>query len=234
MKPGTINPESLNIVRDKIHNSCKKVGRSVHEIQIVAVTKTFGVKAIHSALDLGILCIGENKVQEIEQKIPIIQKTYNPEIHFIGHLQSNKVRKVLQLVDVVETVDTIKLAKRINNISEELNKITEVYLQINTASDSAKFGFQKSEIIEAASQISQFNNLIISGIMTIPFQSNDINLLKSTFNATREIRDEINSSINSNCKNLSMGMSSDFEMAIECGATHIRLGTILFGKRGYN
>ena len=234
MKPGTINPESLNIVRDKISNSCKKVGRSVDEIQIVAVTKTFGVEAIHSALDLEILCIGENKVQEIEQKIPIIQKTYNSEIHFIGHLQSNKVRKVLQLVDVVETVDSIKLAKRINNISEELNKVTEVYLQINTANDPAKFGFQKSEIFEAASQISQFNNLIISGIMTIPFQSNDINLLKSTFNATREIRDEINSSINNNCKNLSMGMSGDFETAIECGATHIRLGTILFGKRDYN
>ena len=234
MKPGTINPESLKIVRDKIHNACENVGRNVDEVQIVAVTKTFGIEAINSALDFGISFIGENKVQEVEQKIPMIQNLSNIEIHFIGHLQSNKVRKVLQLVNVIETIDSIKLAKRVNNISEELNKMTEIFLQINAANDPAKIGFQKSEILEVASQISQFKNIKISGIMTVPPQSKDMNLLKTTFNATRKFRDKIQSTINGNCKSLSMGMSGDFETAIECGATHIRLGTILFGKRVYN
>ena len=104
IQPGKINPENLRSIKNQINKALKKSGRTKNDVQIVAVTKTFGVEAIHYALDLEILCIGENKVQEIEQKIPRIQNTFNSEIHFIGHLQSNKVRKALQFVDVVETI----------------------------------------------------------------------------------------------------------------------------------
>ena len=233
-KAGKINPDSFKIINERILNACKNSGREEDDVQIIAITKTFGIDAITSALDLGIACIGENKVQEVEFKIPQITDRPNKEIHFIGHLQSNKVRKILNLVDVIETVDSLKLANRINNISKELNQKTTIYLQVNTGNDPAKFGFQSDEIISVAKEVSEMENLNLSGIMTIPPILNDKKKLKSIFNIARDIRDKIQNHINSNCKNLSMGMSGDFETAIECGATHIRLGTILFGKRDYS
>ena len=233
-KAGKINPDSFKIINERILNACKNSGREEDDVQIIAITKTFGIDATTSALDLGIACIGENKVQEVEFKIPQITDRPNKEIHFIGHLQSNKVRKILNLVDVIETVDSLKLANRINNISKELNQKTTIYLQVNTGNDPAKFGFQSDEIISVAKEVSEMENLNLSGIMTIPPILNDKKKLKSIFNIARDIRDKIQNHINSNCKNLSMGMSGDFETAIECGATHIRLGTILFGKRDYS
>lgn len=233
-KAGKINPDSFKIINERILSACKNSGRKVDDVQIVAVTKTFGIDAINSALDLGMTCIGENKVQEVEFKIPQITDRPNKEIHFIGHLQSNKVRKILNLVDVIETVDSLKLAYRINNISKELNQKTTIYLQVNTGNDPAKFGFHLDEIISVAKEVSEMENLNLSGIMTIPPILNDKKELKSIFNKTRDFRDEIQNHISSNCKSLSMGMSGDFETAIECGATHVRLGTILFGKRDYN
>lgn len=231
---GKINPDSLKIVREKIHQACKKSNRKEDEVQIIAVTKTFGVEAIESALDLGIICIGENKVQEVEKKIPSLIQNSNYKIHFIGHLQTNKIRKILKLVNVIETIDSTKLANRVDKISQEMNIISNIYLQVNTGNDPTKFGFNLDEIMTSAEQISKLKNLNLSGIMTIPPNSKDTNFLKIIFNKTREIRDQIQKEIDSKCINLSMGMSNDFETAIECGATHIRLGTILFGKRKVN
>ena len=127
-KTGKINPDSFKIINERILSACENSGRKVDDVQIVAVTKTFGVDAINSALEFGLDCIGENKVQEVEFKIPLITDRPNKEIHFIGHLQSNKVRKILNLVDVIETVDSLKLANRINNISKELNQKSTIYL----------------------------------------------------------------------------------------------------------
>lgn len=231
---GKIHPDAFKKLNERIHLACEKSGRNVDEVQIVAVTKSFCIKAINSALDLGIHCIGENKVQEVETKIPQLTKRQKKEIHFIGHLQSNKIRKVLNLVDVIETVDSLKLANRINNISREINKKTTAYLQVNTGNDTAKFGFSTDEILNSANEISKMENINLLGIMTIPPILKDKKELKVIFNETRKIKDKIQNQIQPNCKNLSMGMSSDFELAIECGATHIRLGTILFGNRDYN
>ena len=172
-KAGKINPDSFKIINERIHNVCENSGRKMDDVQIIAVTKAFGIDAINSALDLGITCIGENKVQEVEIKIPQITNKPNREIHFIGHLQSNKVRKILNLVDVIETVDSLKLANRINNISKELNQKSTIYLQVNTGNDSAKFGFQLDEIISVAEEISEMDSLNLSGIMTIPPILND-------------------------------------------------------------
>jgi len=232
--PGTINPDSFKIVKERICYACKKAERSVDDVQIIAVTKTFGIEAIKSALSFGIKCIGENKVQEVEEKIPHLSQNSTSEIHFIGHLQANKVRKILHFVDVIETIDSFKLANRINKISQEMNKISTIYLQVNTGNDSSKFGFNLDEIMVSAEKISKLENLNLSGIMTIPPFSTDPHILKPIFKETQAIRDKIQNEIDFNCKNLSMGMSGDFETAIECGATHIRLGTILYGKRNYN
>ena len=229
--PGTLIRNSLKFVKDRILSACTKSGRLVDEIQIVAVTKTFGIDAVESALDAGIKCIGENKLQEVETKVPLIQDRKNSEIHFIGHLQSNKVRKILNYVDVIETVDSIKIADRINLISKELNIRTPVYLQINTGNDPTKYGFKTKEVMKFAEEINWMKNLSLAGVMTMPPFISEPNLLTPIFKKTKKLRDEICENINPNCKNLSMGMSRDFEFAIENGATHIRLGTILFGKR---
>lgn len=228
---GVLNQGAFSEVKNQIKSACKKSGRSIDDVQIIAVTKTFGIKAVESALNASITCIGENKVQEVELKVPQIQNRQNSEIHFIGHLQSNKVRKVLKYVDVIETVDSLKLAKRINSISHDLNIVSNIYIQVNTGNDIAKYGFHVDEVIDIASQISQMNNLNLIGIMTIPPLNCSPVKLNNIFNNTRQIRDNIKNQINPNCKELSMGMSGDFELAIENGATHIRLGTILFGKR---
>ena len=229
--PGSISPDSIKNINKRIRTACEQSGRHEKDINIVAVTKSFGINAIISALSLGIRCIGENKSQEVEFKVPQITNTLEKEIHFIGHLQSNKVRKVLNLVDVIETVDSLKLANKINNLSKELKKKTKIFLQVNTGNDPNKYGFNTKQIILASEKISQMDNLYLSGIMTIPPRLKNKTKLKEIFNKTRKIRDEIQKNINPNCKNLSMGMSADFEIAIKCGATHIRLGTILFGKR---
>ncbi len=229
--PGLLNQDALFKVRNQIISACKKSNRFIGDVQIIAVTKTFDIKAIETALKAGITCIGENKVQEVEKKIPQIQYRQNTEIHFIGHLQSNKVRKVLKYVDVIETVDSLKLAKRINLISHELNVVSNIYIQVNTGNDIAKHGFHVDEVIDNASHITQMKNLKLIGIMTIPPLHCSSIKLNNIFNKTRQIRDNIKNQVNSNCKDLSMGMSGDFELAIKNGATHIRLGTVLFGNR---
>ena len=229
--PRTINRDFFNYVMERIQKSCVKYGRKAEEIQIVAVTKTFGIEAITSALDLGIKCIGENKVQETEKKIPLIKNRKKAEIHFIGHVQSNKVRKVLKHIDVIETIDSIKIAKRINQISQELNIITPIYLQINTENDPNKYGFNTKNIFTSAEEINSMKNLLLSGIMTIPPLLSEKFFLNSIFKKTNEIQNTIRNQINKNCINLSMGMSRDYEIAIKNNATHIRLGAALFGNR---
>lgn len=229
--PGIINPETLQSIKEKIATAAQKSGRSGNDVQIIAVTKTFPIYAIKSALEHGIRCIGENRAQEVFEKISHFNKPDNTEFHFIGHLQSNKVRKMLNCMDVIETVDSIKLAKRISVISTDMKKQASVYLQVNTGNDIAKHGFSPDQALSAAEQISSFENLTLDGVMTIPPFVQDKNILNPIFEKTSQIREAIYEKINSSCKSLSMGMSSDFELAVENGATHIRLGTILFGQR---
>ena len=152
-------------------------------------------------------------------------------LHFIGRLQSNKARKAGQIFDVIQTVDSIKLAKRLNIISAEINKLQKIYLQVNIGNDPKKQGFSPEEIIDSAKEASELDSLEISGIMTMPPQGIPKTILRDYYKKTCEIKNVINESVNSNCNNLSMGMSNDFEIAIEEGATHIRIGTALFGAR---
>ena len=186
---------------------------------------------MNSAISAKLFSLGESKVQETDEKYPFIQNKNGLEIHLIGHLQKNKVRKAVELYDVIQTVDSIKLASRISKIAKELNKIQRVYLQVNSGEDPLKYGFKLKEALSAAIEISQFSNLEIQGIMMIPPFTQMDNKYRLIYTQTRRLRDEILYRSISTCKNLSMGMSRDFEMAIEEGATHIRLGTALFGAR---
>ena len=182
---------------------------------------------------MGFRSIGENRVKEAIDKFQSIEKMPNIKKRFIGHLQSNKVRKVLKLVNVIQTVDTIKLANRINNICEELQIEKDIFLQVNISKDFSRYGFSSLEIFKSAEVISKMKNINLTGIMTIPPPLEKKEDIKYIFTQSQKIKDQIEKSINRKCKNLSMGMSNDYGLAIECGATHIRLGTALFGNRNY-
>ena len=175
--------------------------------------------------------MAENRIQETKEKLKKFKDRNKIVLHFIGRLQSNKARKAGQMFDVIQTIDSIKLAKRLNIISAETNKLQKIYLQVNIGNDPQKQGFSKKEIIDSAKEVSELDSLEIGGIMTMLPQGIPKTTLRDYYKKTCEIKNEINESVNSSCNNLSMGMSNDFEIAIEEGATHIRIGTALFGAR---
>ena len=220
--------ESLN---SRIHNAAIKSGRSTDNITLVAVTKSFPKNIWEIALNHNLTTIAESRIQETKEKLSTFKHRDKIELHFIGRLQGNKAGKAGEMFDVIQTLDSIKLAKRLNTISAKKNKIQKTYLQVNTGNDPKKQGFTLEKIIDSAKEISAMDNIELSGIMTIPPQGISGIELRYLYKKTREIKDKIKGSINHACNNLSMGMSNDFEIAIEEGATHIRIGTALFGAR---
>ena len=197
------------------------------KIHLIAVTKNQPLIKIKSAIENGIYMVGENKVQEAEKKYNKIEEKI--EKHFIGHLQRNKVKKAIKIFDVIQTVDTPKLINKINKIAKELRVTQKIMLQINTGKDEKKYGFETEEIYNYIEEFKKLKNVIIIGIMTIAPKIKDKKKLINIFKTTKEIQKEIQKEIKE-CKYLSMGMSDDYIEAIKAGATHIRIGTALFGK----
>ena len=221
----------LQRVNTRIQNAAIKSGRNPSNITIIAVTKSFPPGIWDFALQNHLTIIGESRIQEAEKKSKKFTKRKKIELHLIGHLQGNKARKAVQLFDVIQTVDSLKLAKRINIISNQEKKTQNIFLQINTGGDPNKHGFLPKETISAAKEIVNMRGLLLIGIMTIPPKNISKRNLQSIYKETRKIRDIVQMSIEKCCNNLSMGMSNDYETAIAEGATHIRLGTALFGER---
>ena len=195
---------------------------------MLAVTKTHPKKIIEKAIKLGIICFGENKVQEAEKKF--YNKPKDIELHFIGHLQKNKIKKAVKIFDIIETVDSLELAEKINHQATINNKQQRIYCQVNIGNDPKKFGFKKSELLKSINSIKNFKNIILEGTMTIlPFNlSNTEN--KRLYNKTNGLHKKIRDSCPT-CTELSMGMSNDYITAINCGATLVRIGTGIFGER---
>ena len=177
------------------------------------------------------MTVGESRVSETEKKIIFLNNRKSIEIHMIGHLQSNKAKKAIRLYDVIQTVDSTKLAKKISSLAREKGIVQRVYLQVNSGEDPLKYGFSKKMIIPASLEISQLSHLKIEGLMMIPPYIEMDEHYRSIYRQTRKLRDQIVDAGISSCTNLSMGMSRDFELAVEEGATHIRIGTALFGER---
>ena len=221
----------LQRVNTRIQNAAIKSGRNPSNITIIAVTKSFPPGIWDFALQHHLTIIGESRIQEAEIKSKKFTKRKKIELHLIGHLQGNKVRKAVQLFDVIQTVDSLKLAKRINTISNQETQPQNIFLQVNTGGDPNKHGFSPKETISAAKEIVKMRGLSLIGIMTIPPNNISKRNLQSIYIETRKIRDTVQTSIEKCCNNLSMGMSNDYEIAIAEGATHIRLGKALFGER---
>ena len=221
----------LQQVQSRIENAAIKSGRNQNKITIIAVTKSFPSGIWDFALQNNLPIIGESRIQETEIKNQEFNKRKKIELHFIGHLQTNKARKAIQLFDVIQTIDSLKLAQRLNIISQEEEKTQKIFLQTNICADPKKHGFSEKETLLAAKEIVDMKGLKLIGIMTIPPNNISTKTRHSIYNKTRKIRDTVYKSIEKSCKNLSMGMSNDYETAISEGATHIRLGTALFGSR---
>jgi len=231
VQSGILNLSALENIQGRIDQAAKRSETSADNVCIVAVTKAFPVSAMLSAYECGLKVLGESRVQETEEKIPDYKYRTETELHLIGHLQKNKVRKAVNLYNIIESIDSLALAKRVNLIAEEINKLQDVYIQVNTGNDPAKFGMDKLNTLETAQKIAELPNIAVRGLMVIAPHTADETILRETFAGTREIRDELLKSGLNYCKSLSMGMSSDFELAVEEGATHVRIGTALFGKR---
>ena len=223
--------ERLEDIQNRIQNTAARSGRKPQNITIVAVTKSLPLEIWNEATNENLTCIGESRVPEAAEKAKNFPLRDKIELHLIGHLQSNKARKALELFDVIQTIDSIKLAKRINTICAETGIEQRIFIQVNTGNDPAKQGFSFNNAMDAIREISKMKHLICEGIMTIPQHGLPEKKLVDIYRKTRKIRDMVKKSINNNCKYLSMGMSNDFETAITEGATHIRIGTALFGER---
>ena len=210
-------------VRERIAHAAARAGRSSDEITIIAVTKSVDDSAIQQAVEAGIKHFGENRVQEAQRKILRLPGSgLCPTWHMIGHLQRNKVQTALKIFDIIHSVDSIRLAQ---SISAQAERILPVLLQVNVAGERTKGGFQRDELSEAVAEISKMPNLSLKGLMTIAPLVDDPEEVRPVFKELRELRTSFG------MEHLSMGMSNDFEIAVEEGATMVRLGRIIFGER---
>ena len=218
--------ERLTEVKNQIKAAAEKVGREADEITLVAVSKTHPVSTVKEAIAAGAVSLGENKVQEAEGKIAEISGV---EWHLIGHLQSNKARKAVKLFDVIQTVDSIELAERLERIClEEGRAELKVFVQVDLAGEETKNGIKEGDLPKLLEFIGNCKCLKLLGLMQIPPFFEDTEKVRPFFRRLREIRDELLPN-----GKLSMGMSHDFTVAIEEGATHVRVGTAIFGEREY-
>ncbi len=224
--------ENVQFVRNKIAEACRRSGRKSEEIELVAITKTVDVEQINEAIEAGIRVVGENRVQEAWRKFQEVGKGVH--WHIVGHLQTNKVKRVLQFADMIHSVDSVYLAREIQTQAEKLDRTIEILIQVNTSGEESKFGFEPEVTIGAIEEISAFSNLEIKGLMTIGAFLPNPEDVRPCFKLLRDLKDRVNEHKIAGFEigTLSMGMTNDYEVAIEEGSTMVRVGTAIFGERG--
>lgn len=224
---------NLEWIREHIQAAAGRAGRASGDITIVAVAKTVPVHVVVQAIEAGITVIGENRVQEAEAKIP--QVTYGEgkiSWHFVGHLQTNKVRTAVQLFDLIESIDSVRLAQGLDRLAGELHYKVPVLIEVNTSGEASKYGFDVGRVIETIEPVMSLSNLSVQGLMTIGPPSGSETATREAFRALANLRDGLASRYpKAAWGTLSMGMSEDYEIAVEEGATLIRLGRAIFGPR---
>jgi len=222
---------NINLVKATITNSAHQAGRNTDDITLVAVTKTIPVERIIEAYNLGITNFGENYLQEALPKIEAFHP-HDVSWHMIGHLQSNKASKVIPNFEYIHTIDSLKLAQKINHHVITVGKKTKILLQVNISGETSKNGISRKEILTIAQAIAKCTHLELVGLMTIPPFSENPEVSRLVFRSLRLLRDELQKEVpNSQLKHLSIGMSHDYAIAIEEGATIVRIGQALFGTR---
>ena len=218
-------------VECRIAAAAAKGGRTASDVEIVAVTKTHGPEVVQEAWEAGLRIVGENKVQEAAWKQPL--SVGGPEWHLIGHLQKNKVRPALELFSCLHSVDSVALLDRIERISQEIGARPAILLEVNMSGERSKSGMRPEDVPAAVEAAMGCSSLVLEGFMTMaPFVPHDkVEQTRPVFAGLRELRDAMEVEFGARFPRLSMGMSGDYEIAVEEGATWVRLGTVLFGER---
>ena len=223
--------QQIHDVINSITSISDKYGRDPGSVKLLAVSKTFPAEAVEAAYSTGQLLFGENRVQELVEKVPILPQ--NIEWHLIGHLQSNKVAKAIELASLIHSVDSEKLLKRIDTLASNLGKRQKILLELNISGEHSKFGESVDKATLLVKAALEMPNVDLQGFMTMaPFGADECEL-RNVFSSLREFRNSMEKEFTVSLPELSMGMSSDFEFAIAEGATLVRIGTAIFGKRSY-
>lgn len=222
--------ENLKAINENIAETADKYGRNINSVRLMAVTKTVAPEIVNHAVNLGLKLLGENRVQEFLSKQEIYDKS--AEVHFIGHLQTNKVKYIIEPMSMIQSVDNIKLAKEINRLAIAHNKVMDILCEVNIGGEDSKSGVAPNGLHELLEQISEMHGIKVKGLMTIPPPSeSDIFLgrMEELFNKTKSAKIPA-----VDMDELSMGMTHDYQQAIKYGSTIVRIGTGLFGIRNYN
>lgn len=226
--------ENLKLVEERVNKACERAGRRRDEVTLIAVSKTKPVSMIEEVMETGVTEFGENKVQEITSKYEELPK--NLHWHMIGHLQRNKVKYIVDKTVLIHSVDSLRLAQTIDQEAKKKGLTAHILIEVNVAGEESKFGVRPEDTFELVQEIAKFSNVRVEGLMTIaPFVENPEEnrvhfkqLRKLSVDISEKSIDNINMNV------LSMGMTNDFEIAIEEGATMVRVGTAIFGERNYN
>ena len=231
-----VNPININLkenlfnVEEKIEKSLLKVGRK-DKVELIAVTKTQPIENVKSIIDLGVKNIGENRVQELVQRVEELGQVVD--YHMIGHLQSNKVKDIIDNIRLLHSLDRMSLVKELNKRSKMRNKVIDVLIQVNVAEEMSKFGFKVSDVIPFIEQVVSYEHIRIKGLMTMaPFTDDEL-LLRKVFKTMYNLKEDISKRNyqHISMEFLSMGMTNDYEIAIEEGSNMVRVGTGIFGER---
>ena len=221
--------EKLERVREQITQAAAKAGRAINEIELVAITKTHPAEKVREAVEAGHTLFGESRVQEARAKIPELPS--NLRWHFVGHLQKNKIRHALPLFELFHGVDSLALAQEIDRIAAEEGAHPRVLLEVNVAGEGSKFGFKSKTLRAEIGSLLALPRLSIEGLMCIPPLAEEAEASRKLFGQLRELRNSLEKEFDVKFPHLSMGMTQDFSIAVEEGATLVRVGTAIFGER---
>jgi pyridoxal phosphate enzyme (YggS family) len=219
-------------VKERIAKAAESCGRSADSVRLVAVSKTMPIEAVREAIDAGATVLGENYIQEAREKFNALA-SLPAAWHFIGHLQSNKAKYAVRMFDLIHSVDSLKLATALDRYAEKIDRVQPILIQVNVAREDSKSGIYPEDTLALVKSIAGLKNILVRGLMTIPPYFNAPEEVRPFFAALRELRERIKDEAiaNIHMDELSMGMTGDFEAAIEEGATLVRIGTAIFGER---
>jgi pyridoxal phosphate enzyme (YggS family) len=222
-------PDNLNSIQQRIRAACERAGRDASSVQLLAVSKSHPPETITEAVACGQLQFGENKIQEAKAKIPLCPG--RARWQFIGHLQSNKVRDAVELFGMIQGVDSLAIAREISKRADQAGKTMPILLEVNVAGEASKFGYKPEQLLAELNELNALPRIEIHGLMAIPPYTPVPEKSRPFFQRLRELKGECEKILGVPLPHLSMGMSGDFEIAIEEGATIVRVGTALFGER---
>jgi PLP dependent protein len=220
---------NLSQVRQRISAACARSGRDAASVELVTVSKGHPAEMVFAAAELGISMFGENRVQEAKAKIGLCPSRLR--WHLIGHLQSNKCRDAVQFFAMIQSVDSLALAQEINKWAEKSAKTMPVLIEVNVAGEASKFGYTPEKVLAELAEINKLPKIEVHGLMTVAPYAQDAEKVRSVFRRLRELKGQCEELLGAPLPHLSMGMSGDFEVAVEEGATMIRLGSAVLGPR---